>query len=224
MSSGPHADGRLLQAGVTPHVARAGLVLVHGRGGSAEDILGLHAALKLDDIAVAAPEAAGNSWWPVSFLAPMEQLAPWLDSALAAVDRAVMALEAGGLPRDRIVLCGFSQGACLALEHAARRGGPLAAVAALSGGLVGTADAPGGAEAVLYGYRPKTFGYRMRLDGVPAYLACHRADPHIPLARVEQTATVLREMGALVDASIHPGAGHGITAADLAAVRRLLAG
>jgi phospholipase/carboxylesterase len=224
MTVDPHAGAALARAGAAPEAATLGLVCVHGRGGSAADILGLADLAGRADIAAVAPEARGNSWWPTSFLEPMAALEPWLTSALAAVDRAVAALEAHGLPRARIALAGFSQGACLALEYAARSGGPWRAVIGLSGGLVGTADAPGGPAADLYGRAPKVFAYPARLDGVPVWLGCHEADPHIPARRVRETVAQLSGMGAQVEMALHPGAGHGVTRADAEAVRRLLAG
>ena len=219
----PHAGAVLHRAGAAPGTAALGLVFLHGRGGSAADILGLARLSRRSDQAVFAPEAAGNSWWPVSFLAPMPVLAPWLDSALAAVDRAVAAAEAEGLARDRLLLGGFSQGACLALEWAARRGGPLGGVLGISGGLVGTGDAPGAPTPVLYGHASKLMGQRGRLDGVPVWLGCHAADPHIPAARVAETAAHLTALGAQVDRVEHPGAGHGVTAADVTALQRMAA-
>lgn len=224
MSADPHAQGALLQSGVEPGAARLGLVLAHGRGGSARDIMGLAGASGQSDIAVAAPEAMGNSWWPVSFLAPLHDLDPWLGSALEAMRRAVASLEVGGLPRERIVLAGFSQGACLAAEFAAREGGRWAGLAVLSGALVGTHDAGDAPDQALYGHTPKRFDYDRRLDGVPVYFGCHAQDPHIPRARVEESAGVMRALGAQVEMSIHPGAGHGITDADLEAFRDLVAG
>lgn len=219
----PHAGRAIATAGAAPEGARLGLVLLHGRGGSAADILGLAQALEMDDVAAAAPEADGQSWWPTSFLAPHAQLEPWLGSALDATGRAVALLEAGGLGRDRIVIAGFSQGACLALEYAIRVGGPWAGVAGLSGGLVGTGDAGRTPEPALYGHAPKAFDYCHRLDGVPVYLGCHDSDPHIPRARVTQSAAILRNLGADVTAQLHPGAGHGITQGDFAAFRQIMA-
>ena len=215
---------RMARAGVAPGGAGLGLVLLHGRGGTAADILGLAGLIRRADMAVIAPEAAGNSWWPVSFLAPMAELAPWLDRALAAVDAAVDELQEAGLARADIAVAGFSQGACLALEWAARRGGPLRAVAGLSGGLVGTADAPGAPEAGLYGHRPKLMEQSGRLDGVPVWLGCHARDPHIPEARVRQSAETLGGLGARVEMTLYPGAGHGLTQADVTALRRMLDG
>ena len=220
----PHGGGQLHHAGAAVPGAGLGLVLLHGRGGSAADILGLAGLLRRPDTAALAPEALGHSWWPVSFLAPMAQLDPWLNSALAAVDRAVAAFDAAGLPRQRLILGGFSQGACLALEWAARRGGPLGGVVGFSGGLVGTADAPGGGDPQLYGHPPKAMDQTGRLDGVPVWLGCHEADPHIPRARVEETERVLTALGADVTCRLYPGAGHGLTQADVAALRRMADG
>ena len=220
----PHAGAALYRSGVEPAAARLGLVLVHGRGGSAADILGLTGLLKADDIAALAPEAQGNSWWPVSFLAPIEALEPWLTSALATVDRAVAAFDAAGLPRERIVVGGFSQGACLALEWAARRGGPLAGVFGASGGLVGTADAPGRPDPALYGHTPKAMEQTGTLGGTPVWLGCHMQDPHIPRARVEGSKAKLESLGATVEMALYAGQGHGITRADVEALRRMAGG
>jgi phospholipase/carboxylesterase len=224
LSLDPHAGAALHGAGAAPDGAGRALILLHGRGGTAADILGLVRLARRPDLAGIAPQAVGNSWWPVSFLAPMETLAPWLDSALAAVDRAVASAEAAGIARDRIILGGFSQGACLALEWAARRGGPLAGVLGFSGGLVGTADAPGGPQPALYGHAPKAMEQAGRLDGVPVWLGCHAQDPHIPAARVAETAAKLAALGARVEHVEHPGAGHGVTPADVAALQRMAAG
>ena len=213
---------RLAATGASPASARLGLVMIHGRGADAADILGLVAALGLPEIAAVAPEAPGRSWWPTSFLAPAAQVEPRVERGLAAIDAAIADLEAGGLSRDRIALGGFSQGACLALEYAARRGGPFHAVFGLSGALVGTGDADGEALESLYGFAPKAFEYTPRLQGVPVYLGCHERDPHIPLARVRETEAVLAGLGAQVDAHVHPGAGHGLTEGDVAALRRYL--
>ncbi len=218
--NGPHAAAPQIRLGAG--APGLGLVLAHGRGASARDILGLGQAIAPEGTAMIAPEAAGNSWWPVSFLAPMAQLQPWLDSALDALERAVAALQAEGLAQDRIALAGFSQGACLALEYAARRGGRWHAVIALSGGLVGTADDVGASDPALYGYAGKQLDYTSRLDEVPVLMACHDRDPHIPRARLEDSARVLQGLGASVDLRVHPGAGHGAGPGDLEAAQALL--
>jgi phospholipase/carboxylesterase len=160
----------LAQAGARPRDARMGLVLIHGRGATAEGILDLGHALGLPDVALVAPQAPGMSWWPTSFLAPMAQMEPFVERGLATVDAAVSALVDEGLAPERIALAGFSQGGCLALEYAARRGG-LSAVFGLSAGLVGTGDAGDAASDALYGFGSKTFDYGTRLDGVPVEIS-----------------------------------------------------
>jgi predicted esterase len=204
--------------------ARAGIVLAHGRGGSAADILGLLAHAALPDVAAIAPEAPGQSWWPTSFLAPMARMEPFVATGLAALRDAVAALEAEGLPRERIWLAGFSQGACLALESFARDGAGLAGVFGMSGGLVGRGDAPGGPQPALYGHAPKRFDYPGRREGAQVWISVHQRDPHIPLERVQDSATALKVMGATVETRIYPGEGHGVMQDDLAALRIRLNG
>jgi predicted esterase len=207
--------------GAAPDRARSGLVVVHGRGASAADILGLGDALALPEIALAAPQAPGRSWWPTSFLAPSAQMEPFVAQGLAAIDAAIDALVAGGLPRDRVALAGFSQGGCLALEYAARRGG-VTAVFGLSAGLVGTGDGDGPATETLSGFLSKRFDYATDLSGIPALVAVHERDPHIPLARARDSAAALEALGAKVTLQVAPGAGHGVTADNVAAMRAVL--
>ncbi|MBE3638081.1 alpha/beta hydrolase [Mangrovicoccus algicola] len=206
--------------GAGPARARHGLVLIHGRWASAASILPLGEGLGLPDLALAAPEAEGNSWWPTSFLAPQANMEPCLPAALAAVEAAIAALEEGGLPRHRIALAGFSQGACLALEYVARRGGALAAVFACSGGLVGTGDAGGPPLPELYGNPDKLFAYQTDLGGLPVRISNHLEDPHIPMARVRRSAEVLAALGADVTVETEPGSHHGVLAGDVTAMRR----
>lgn len=211
------------RAGAPTGRARSGMVMLHGRGGSAADILGLLDALALPEVAGIAPEAPGNSWWPTSFLAPSAQMEPFVQRGIDAVQAAVALLEAEGLMRDSIWLCGFSQGACLALEAFAREGGGLAGVFGLSGGLVGTGDAPG-AQTGPGGFPDKQFVYPGRRDRAQVWISVHQNDPHIPLDRVIRSAEVLSGMGAQVNRATHPGAGHGILPTDLAALRQRLNG
>ena len=195
--------------------APPGLVLIHGRGDTASGIASLAGPLGVSDWRIALPEADGNSWWPTSFLAPMDQMAPWVERGLAAVDEAVNAL---GLPRADVAVAGFSQGACLALEWAARRGAGVGAVVAFSGGLVGTSDAPG----EVYGFGDKAFDYATDLSGTRAVVTCHERDPHIPLSRAERSVEVLRGLGAAGEMIAHPGAGHQPMPDGIAAARRVL--
>ncbi len=202
--SDPHASGRLLRAGPAPGGAPVGVVLVHGRGDSAAGILGLVEPLRergAPDVTYVAPEAVGNTWYPRRFMEPSERNQPHLDSALARLGRTVAELEAAGLPRERIVLVGFSQGACLALEWVAREGGRFGAVVALSGGLIGAEVDPA--------------RYPRRLDGTAAFLGCSDVDPHIPESRVHASAKQLLAQGADVVTRIYPGMPHTVNDDEL---------
>jgi glyoxalase family protein len=188
--------------------ARVAMVLLHGRGGSAPDILTLADDLNLSAFAYLAPQAEGNSWYPLSFLAPVERNQPHLDQALATVDRVLADLEARGIPAQNVVLGGFSQGACLALEYASRagqrlNGRRLGGVVALSGGLI-TLDQAGD------------------LGGLPVFMGVAPDDAHIPLSRFEESAAHLRARGAAVDERVYPGLGHSINRDELDAVRRVM--
>ena len=202
--------------------ARLALVMLHGRGGTPSDMLQLAEHLGIPDVAIMAPQAAHRSWWPESFLAPLDANAPWLTSALDAVTSAVDAVKRGGIGFERMVVMGFSQGACLAAEYAARAGRPFHGVAALSGALIGTAETGAPPSDTLYGYAPKQFSYRERLDGVSVFMGCHERDPHIPLVRVHESAAVFERLGANVTTQIYPGAGHGVVDQELRHIRRML--
>lgn len=217
--SGPHAGQRLASAGPPLDRARLVMVMLHGRGAGPEDMLGLLDHLAMPDVAALAPAAAGNSWWPDSFLAPLPANEPGLSSGLSVVAALLDDLERTGIGPDRTVLVGFSQGACLALEAAARLARPFRAVAALSGGLVGTGDVDETPRADLYGRAGKRFDYDGSLADVRVLIACHERDPHIPLARVHRSAEVLSHMGAVVDTLVIPRAGHGVVAEEVAWLR-----
>lgn len=206
----PHAGQPVLHRGAAPRDARLAVVLVHGRGASADDILGLADVLSSSgDVAWLAPQAAQRSWYPLSFLAPVASNQPHLDSALAALARLLDDLARAGVPAGRTALVGFSQGACLALEFAARHAQRFAAVAGLSGGLIGPPGTPR--------------DYPGTLAGTPVFLGCGDRDGHIPVDRVHESAAVFGRLGAGVDARIYPGMGHGINQDELDAVARLLA-
>lgn len=222
MTSDPHGQGRILSGGAPLPRARLAMIMLHGRGGSPEDMLGLANHLGLPDIAVRAPAAAGNSWWPDSFLAPLASNEPGLSSALGAIGKISDDLAKEGFGPDKTVVLGFSQGACLALEYAARAGTSFACVAGLSGGLVGTGDGDGKPQQVLYNQIDKSFDYAGSLDGTPVLLGCHEQDPHIPLARVKTSGKVLSDLGASVTTQIYPGAGHGIVEDEIKALRSIL--
>ena len=211
----PHAGQSVLRLGPSPDRARLTAILIHGRGASAQDILALArefdsgtADSATSDVAYLAPQAAGNTWYPYSFLAPIEQNEPWLTSALAVVGRLVQTLGEQGVPADRVAILGFSQGACLTLEFAARNPRRYAAIIGLSGGLIGP---PG---------TPRT--YPGSLDGTPLFVGCSDIDAHIPVERVRESAVVLRTMKAIVDERIYRGMGHTVNSDEIAAVSALL--
>jgi predicted esterase len=207
--TGPHAGSRVVAAGAPLDRAAAAMILVHGRGASAESMIPLGEAFGRTDIAFLAPQAAGSTWYPYSFVAPIEQNEPWLSSALSLLGALVGRLEEEGFPPERVVLAGFSQGACLATEFAARNARRYGAVAGLSGGLIGPPGTPR--------------DHAGSLDGTPVFLGCSDIDPHIPLKCVQETTSVLSAMGAEVDERIYPGFGHSVHADEVEAVKRILA-
>ena len=209
--SGPHAGQPVVAAGRPPAEATAAVILVHGRGATAEDILTLVPELDRPDVAYLAPQAAGSSWYPYGFMAPLEQNEPGLSSGLAVLGELLAALAPAGIGPERTMLLGFSQGACLALEFAARAARTVhrfGAIVGLSGGLVGPPGTPR--------------EYAGSLDGTPVLVGCSDRDPHIPLPRVRETARVMADLGALVSEQIYPGMGHTINADEIERVRLLL--
>lgn len=205
----PHAGGPLLTAGRPTAEARGALILIHGRGATAESILDLAEYLRHPALAYLAPQAAGNTWYPYSFLEPTARNEPYLSSALARVGAVVAGVEAAGIPAERIFLGGFSQGACLAGEYVARNARRYGGLIAFSGGLIGPAGTPR--------------DYAGSLDGTPVFLGCSDVDPHIPLGRVEETAAVLARLGGRVDKRIYPRLGHTINQDEIDAAAGLLA-
>jgi predicted esterase len=203
-----HRGQPVLAAGRPLAAADAAMVLVHGRGGSAEDILGLAADLGRPELAYLAPQAAGHTWYPYTFLAPLQQNEPGLSSGLEQLGALVAHLEQAGIPAERIVLLGFSQGACLSLEFAARNAKRYGGVVALSGGLIGPPGTPRDYPGVF--------------NGTPVFLGCSDRDPHIPKDRVDESAKVFERMGATVTERIYPGMGHTINEDELDFVRDLL--
>jgi phospholipase/carboxylesterase len=188
--------------------AKSAMVMIHGRGGSAPDILGLSTSLEAPGLAFLAPQAAGNTWYPHRFLEPTAANQPHLDAALAAV-RGVVDMAAGaGVPADRVIILGFSQGACLATEFAARHPRAYGGVVGLSGGLIGTDE--------------EIETHTGDLAGTPVILGCSDVDFHIPLARVKATTRILSALGAAVDETIYPGMGHGIVPDEIRRVRDLV--
>ncbi len=207
-SSDPHAQQPILRAGPPPERADATLMLLHGRGASADSILPLQGELSVPSVAAIAPQAAGHTWYPYSFLAPIDDNQPFLDSALLRVESLVSDLLARGVASEKIALLGFSQGACLVCESVARHPRRYGAVIAFTGGLIGPPGTPR--------------DYDGSLAGAPIFLGSGDPDPHVPFERVEETARVFARMGANVELRRYPGLAHTINEDELAAARSLL--
>jgi predicted esterase len=206
---GAHQGQPVLAAGEALDRAQAAMVMVHGRGATAESILTLAQELDQRGFAYLAPQAEGNTWYPYPFLAPLSANEPKLSSALMAVEEALARVEAAGIPMERTILLGFSQGACLALEFAARHARRYGGLVGLSGGLIGPDDTPR--------------DYPGSLEGTPTFLGCSDVDPHIPRQRVEHTAEVLSRLGANVTKRLYPGMGHMVSPDEIKFVRRMMA-
>jgi predicted esterase len=197
-----------MQAGAPIDEARLVAVMLHGRGAGAQDILNLSEEFSARDVAYLAPQAAGNTWYPYSFLMPIEQNEPSLSSALHVIETLLASLAEKKFTADRVALMGFSQGACLTLEFAARHAQRYALVAAFSGGLIGP---PGTAR-----------NYSGSFEGTPVFLGCSDIDPHIPVERVHESADVFTRMGAAVTKKIYPHMGHTINESEIEIVDELL--
>lgn len=206
-----------LRAGPSAESANACAILVHGRGAPADSMLSLAEALRLPDVHYRAPQAPGMTWYPESFLAPLQANEAGIESGLDTIGNVLDALQAEGVPVERIVLIGFSQGACLATEFAARQPRRYGGIVALSGGLIGNVQLDG-AEAP----DDKGFEYEGSLEGTPVLLACSDVDPHIPVERVRQTQDVMAELEGEVDLRIYKGMGHTVNSDEVRAVQRLL--
>lgn len=213
----PHGDVPIERAGAELGAARAAVVLVHGRGASAASMLSLARELDVPGVAFLAPQAAGHVWYPQSFLAPLARNQPGLDSGLRTLGRTVATAEDAGVATHRIVVLGFSQGACLGLEYAARRGRPLGGVLAWSGGLIGTGERAGVAPP-----EDKLFDYDGDLADTPVFLGCSDVDAHIPVARVHQSASVFEQLGADVTKRLYPGMGHTVNRDEIDFAHALL--
>jgi len=206
--SGPHQGQPLLMAGEALEKARAAMIMIHGRGASAEDILELAAELKQPGFVFLAPQASGHAWYPNSFLAPIASNEPGLSSGLAVIATLLERLAGAGIPEERTMLLGFSQGACLTLEFAARNARRYGGVVGLSGGLIGPDGTPR--------------DYAGSLAGTPVFLGCSDIDPHIPKERVEESAEVLQRLGGDVTARLYPRMGHMVNRDELRFVQGLM--
>ena len=230
MPRDPHRDQPILLGGAPLAEATGALVLLHGRGGSAQDMLALARDLLASppsphsgegdpkglpsvaggrgQFAWLVPEAAGRQWYPFSLLEKVERNRPHLNSALALVKRVMEKIAAAALPPERVVLLGFSQGASVVLEFAARNARRYGGLVALSGALLGPEGTPRDFEG--------------SLAGTPLFLGCGDTDPHLPKRRVDETATVFERLGATVTQRVYPGLGHAIHPDEIAVARGML--
>jgi phospholipase/carboxylesterase len=207
---GPHQGQPVLAAGEPLNRARAAMVMLHGRGATAESILTLAADLDQPGFAFLAPQAAGHTWYPNSFLAPIPSNEPGISSGMAAISDVLAKLGEAGVPAERVILLGFSQGACLSLEFVARHARHYGGVAGLSGGLIGPDGAPR--------------DYSGSLAGTPVFLGCSDVDFHIPKERVHFTAAVLRRLGGSVAERLYPNMGHTVNQDEIDFIRGMMAG
>jgi phospholipase/carboxylesterase len=204
----PHHGQPVRITGAPLQRAHAALLMVHGRGARAEDILTLTAQLDLPGFAYLAPQAAGDTWYPNRFSAPLDSNQPWLSSALAFLGAVLTRIGEAGVPPERTLLLGFSQGACLALEFAARHAHRYGGLVGLSGALIGPEDAPR--------------NYPGFLAGTPVFLGCSDVDIHVPKERVQQTAEVLEHLGGQVTLQLYPNMDHSVNPAELDFIHRMM--
>ena len=206
--AGPHQGQRLLLAGEPLERARAAMIMVHGRGATPEDILMLADELKQPGFAYLAPAASGNAWYPNSFLAPMESNEPGLSSGLAVIASLLEQLTQAGISNEHTMLLGFSQGACLSLEFVARNARRYGGIIGLSGGLIGPDGTPR--------------NYPGSLASTPVFLGYSDIDPHVPKARVLESAEVLQQLGGAVTLRLYPRMGHTVNLDELRFVQGMM--
>jgi predicted esterase len=199
---------RIVQAGEPLETARAAMILVHGRGATAEDIMTIAPEVQQPGWAYLAPQAAGNVWYPNPFTAPLDSNEPYLSAALDMLSRLLERVEAA-IPVHRVVMLGFSQGACLATEFAVRNARRYGGIVSLSGGLIGPDGTPR--------------DYPGSFEGTPAFLGASDVDPYFKKERVSEAAGVLKRMGAEVTMTLYPGMGHLVSEDEIEKVRELVA-
>jgi len=199
---------RVLQAGGPITSARAAMILLHGRGATADDIMTIASEVQRPGWVYLAPQAAGNTWYPNPFTSPLESNEPYLSAALDMVSKLVERVEPT-VPAQRIAILGFSQGACLALEWSARNARRFGAVIGLSGGLIGPDGTPR--------------DYSGSFDATPIFLGCSDVDPHIPMRRVVEAGEVLKSMGGDVTVRFYPGMGHLVSGEEIATIQETVA-
>lgn len=196
---------QLRRAGAAPSRAKGVVLLIHGRGATAESILPLGDVIAMPDLCYLAPQAEGYTWYPQSFMAPTAANEPYLSNALAHIAQIMTDVIASGVEARHLGVIGFSQGACLASETVLRNPRPYGFIGVLSGGAIGPAGTPR--------------DYAGTLDGARVFLGCADHDPHIPLARVQETTALFQRMGAGLTERIYPGSFHGVNDDEITYLR-----
>ena len=206
--NGPHQDQPVYQTGVKLDQAQSAMILIHGRGATAQDILTLTSELEAPDFAFLAPQADGYTWYPYRFLEPVERNEPGISSGLQVIGDLIEQLNDHDIPTEHIFLLGFSQGACLALEYAARHPQRYGGIIGLSGGLIGPQISPE--------------DYSGSLKQTPVFLGCSDVDPHIPRERVEESATIFRKLVGQVTLRLYPGMGHTVNQDEIDIIQQIV--
>jgi predicted esterase len=208
MNQHPHQNQPVVTAGMPLDQAKTAMILVHGRGATAASILTLADELDRPDFAYLAPQAANNTWYPYSFLSPISQNEPGITSGMTVIHTLLNQIITAGFPIEKTMLLGFSQGACLAVEFAARHAQRFGGLVGLSGGLIGPDGTPR--------------NYAGSLEGTPVFLGCSDVDFHIPQERVAHSAEVLQQLGGDVTMRLYPGMGHTINLDEIAFVQSMM--
>ncbi|TCC87871.1 alpha/beta hydrolase [Pedobacter hiemivivus] len=198
----------IMTAGVPIADAKKAVIFIHGRGASAADILSLNDHLQIDDAALFAPQATHHSWYPYSFLAPVMENQPALDSALALLKILVAELKNAGIPQEKIYFVGFSQGACLVLEYITRNAGKYGGAVAFTGGLIGK--------------ELNMQNYKGDFKKTPVLITTGDPDPHVPVSRVEVSEGIMKKMNANVTVKIYPGRLHTISKTEIELAKKLV--
>lgn len=207
---GPHQNQQTATAGAAKENAKAAMILIHGRGASAQSILTLANEFNEPDLHYVAPQANGHQWYPNSFLAPSERNEPGLSSGLQMIYDLVSDLGESGISKEKIIILGFSQGACLASEFVARHPAKYGGLAALSGGLIGKGD-----------HVPPE-NYSGDLQNTPLFFGCSNIDPHIPKERVDESEVIFKSLNGDVNKKIYKGMGHTVNEDEIAEIKKII--
>jgi phospholipase/carboxylesterase len=206
--TGPHQNSNIVRAGADLTDANGAMIMIHGRGATAESILTLANEFGDHNLHLVAPQANQFQWYPHSFLAPTERNEPGLSSGLQAIHNIIESLEENGISKEKIILLGFSQGACLASEFIARHPAKYGGLIALSGGLIGDSVS--------------SENYSGSLENTPVFMGCSDVDPHIPVERVHESAEILEGLYGSVTKKIYPGMGHTVIEDEISEIKKIV--